>query len=280
MVLPAVLLILSVVVFPLLYSLRLSVTHYDINPNIPRTFVGLANYKVVFTDARFLSSLRTTAVIAASAILLEFVFGLALAVVLSGPLRGKRFVVPLLILPLMVPSVVAGFSWKMLWQPRFGPINQALGWLTGERVEIEWLSHPKTAIPAIVLTDVWQWTPFMFLILLAGLTAVNPELIEAAAIDGAGSLRRLFSIVLPVIRPVILVALLFRSLDAIRLFDIIFTLTEGGPGYSTETVAYMLYLRGFKFFDLSFAAAASYVLLVIVTIVTTFLLRRIREQVT
>jgi multiple sugar transport system permease protein len=281
MVLPAVLLLLAIVIFPLLYSLRLSVTSYDINPTIPRTFVGLENYASVLRDPRFLGSLRTTAIIAGAAIVIEFVLGLALAVVLSGRLiRGKRFIVPLLILPLMVPPVVAGFSWKLLWQPRFGPINQVLGWFAGRPVEIEWLSQAQTAIPAIIITDVWQWTPFMFLILLAGLSALNPELLEAAELDGAGQLRRLFSIIIPVIRPVILVAVLFRALDAIRLFDIIYTLTEGGPGYTTETVAFMLYLRGFKFFDLSFAAAASYLLLVIVTIVTTILLRRIREQVT
>jgi multiple sugar transport system permease protein len=281
MVLPAVLLLLGVVIFPLFYSLRLSVTSYNINPTIPREFVGLDNYATVLRDPRFLSSLRTTVIIGGSAIFLEFVLGLALAVTLAGNLlRGKRLIVPLLILPLMVPPVVAGFTWKLLWQPRFGPINQALGGLLGRPVEVEWLSHPSTAIPAIVITDVWQWTPFMFLILLAGLTALNPELLEAAQLDGAGPVRRLFSIVLPILRPVILVAVLFRSLDAIRLFDIIFTLTEGGPGYSTETVSYMLYLRGFKFFDLSFASAASYLLLIIVTIVTTILLRRIRDQVT
>jgi multiple sugar transport system permease protein len=140
-----------------------------------------------------------------------------------------------------------------------------------------WLSDTRLVFPAIIITDVWQWTPFVFLILLAGLSAINAELYEAAAIDGASAWQKFVSVTLPLLRPILLLAVLFRLIDAIKIFDIVYALTQGGPGTETLTASYFVYQAGQQFFRYSYAAAASYVLLFFVTIIALVLIRRIRE---
>ena len=178
---------------------------------------------------------------------------------------------------MMVPIIV-GYTWRILWHPAYGPINQILGWFAGHRVTISWLTNAKTAFIALIVTEFWQWTPFMFLILLAGLTSVNPELMEAAAIDGASPWQAFWKITIPVMRPVITVALLIRTIEALKLFDIIFITTAGGPGYQTQSIAFYLYRTGARFFRMSHTAAGAWVFLIIVSVIISFAVRQLQEK--
>jgi multiple sugar transport system permease protein len=208
---------------------------------------------------------------------LELLLGLGLAQTLIGHLPGKQFIMPLFILPVVIAPLVIGYTWRMLWDTQYGPINQVLGWILQRPVELVWLANPTTVYPAILISEIWQWTPFMFLILLAGLTAINPELHEAAAIDGASNWQIFRHITLPLIQPIMVLAILFRALDVFKLFDIVFALTRGGPGSQTETISMYIYTLGFKNFRLGYTAAVSYLLVIIVSVVITILWQRLGE---
>jgi multiple sugar transport system permease protein len=276
-VLPAVILIVAFGLFPLLYSLGVSFLRWDLQ-RPEQEFVFLQNYADVFVDGRMWNALRNTLVIVLLGVAFELVFGMALAQTLIGYLPGKRFIIPLLILPAVITPLVAGHMWNMLYDAQYGPIDHILSILFQRPMPIVWLINPQTVYPAILTVEIWQWTPFMFLIFLAGLAAVNPELHEAAAIDGASAWQIFTRITLPILVPLIIVAVLFRALDLFKLFDIIFALTNGGPGTMTETASMYVYILGFKNFRIGYSAAASYFLLFLVAIVISILLQRIGDQ--
>jgi multiple sugar transport system permease protein len=277
MVAPSVVLIVSLTIFPVLYLLWISLLDWDLQ-RAGRAFVGLANYAGALQDRRMWEALAHTLVIMAVAVTAELVLGLGLAEVLAGSLPGKRVVIPLLILPVIMSPIVAGYGWRMLWDTQYGPINQLLGWLLGRPVTLVWLINSKTVYFSLIVTEVWQWTPFMFLALLAGLVAISPEIHEAAAIDGAGRWQRFWQITLPLIRPLMLVALLIRALDVFKIFDTVFSLTFGGPGTFTETITLYVYLLGFRNFRLGYTAAMAVLVLALVSLATTALLRRFSDE--
>ena len=268
MVAPAVLLLLGLGIYPLVRALTLSFQRWELqSPEQP--WVGLANYGEAIRDARVWASLQHTLVVVVFAVTLELLLGFGLALLLSGDFPGKRVVLPAMMLPVMMVPVVVGLTWRTLWDNQYGPINAVIGRIIGHPPNIVWLANQKTALVAIVVTDVWQWTPFMLLILLAGLTGVNPELYEAAALDGAGWWASLRDISLPGIAPVVAVAVLFRGLDAFKIFDLVYMFTQGGPGTSTETVSWYIYQLGFKFFRLSYASAVSFLILILLSVACT-----------
>ena len=276
MALPAVTFILAVGIFPLLYSLGVSFIRWDVQvPGQP--FIFLQNYQTVFTTQRVGAALINSTVIALNAVALEFILGIGLAVLFVDKFVGRSIFLSIMITPMMLAPIIVGQSWRLLWDARSGPVNDFLSTVAGHRIDIVWLAHPQLAFVAITITDVWQWTPFVFLIALAGFLSVNVELLEAAAIDGASVWRTFWSVTLPVVRPVLLVALLFRLLDAFKLFDLVYIMTGGGPGYSTETLPFYLYQQGFSFGRYGYTAAASYLFLIGTVIVATFLIRRIGE---
>ena len=277
MVAPAVVLIVSLTIFPVLYLLWISLLDWDLQ-RAGRAFVGLANYAGALQDSRMWEALAHTLLIMAVAVTAELVLGLVLAEVLAGPLPGKRVVIPLLILPVIMSPIVAGYGWRMLWDTQYGPINQLLGWLLGRPLTLVWLINSKTVYFSLIVTEVWQWTPFMFLALLAGLVAISPEIHEAAAIDGAGRWQRFWQITLPLVRPLMLVALLIRALDVFKIFDTVFSLTFGGPGTFTETITLYVYLLGFRNFRLGYTAAMAVLVLALVSLATTVLLRRFSDE--
>jgi multiple sugar transport system permease protein len=277
LILPAVLIMLFVGVFPLFYSLGISFLRWE--PKLPgKPFIGFANYLNLLKNGEFWASLKITGLLLVSAVTVEFFIGLGLAMLLIEQIRGRQIFIPILMLPIMMVPVVVGFTWRMLWDPLYGPINQILGWFAGKQVTISWLTNSKTAFSAILITEIWQWTPFMFLVLLAGLSSVNPELQEAAAIDGASNWMIFWKILLPVIKPVILVAVLFRSIDVIKIFDIIYVTTGGGPGYLTQPVTYFLYRMGARFFRMGYTAAGAWLLLVLVSLIISLAVRRVGEE--
>jgi multiple sugar transport system permease protein len=285
MVLPAVIVILALSIYPLLYSLRLAFYNWNLQPP-QKTFAGLQNFRDALADDRVWGALETTLLIVVVGIALEFVIGLGLALLLVDAVRLRRFVLPFFLLPVMMVPIVVGLTWRMLWDNQYGAINSLLRKLFDHDVgitifghhyqildktplNIVWLGQTHTAKIAMIVTQVWQWSPFMFLILLAGLSSVNPELYEAASLDGANGWRMLLDITLPGISRVIAVALLFRALDAFKIFDLVYMFTQGGPGNSTETISWYIYELGFKFFRMGYASAISYLVLIMLSIAAT-----------
>lgn len=271
-VLPCIVIILLVTIFPTIYSFGLSFTKWEIS--LPdRPFIGLGNYVALFKDDRFLHSILITAIVVVVGVGIEMVLGFGLGQVLSVRMRGKRFFVAALLLPVMVMPVVVGYIWRLLWDPQYGPINQIIGLIIGKPFYFTWLAKTWSAIFAILVTEIWQWTPFMFLVFLSGIVSLDPEIFEAADIDGASRWNKLRYLTIPLLRPIIVVALLIRGLDALKFFDVIFALTGGAPGNSTETISFYIYKTGYQFFRLGHGAAASFILLIALIVILTYLLK-------
>lgn len=270
---PAVFVMLLVGLFPFLWSVAVSFQDLA-GSNRIGNWIGLANYQKLFADARVWAALGRTLLILAVALPLELILGLLLAMHFQAEHRFKRLFVALIVLPAVVSPMVAGSIWRLMLDHKFGPFNQIIGWITGEPVVLLWVIKPHLAFWAILITEVWQWTPFMFIILLAALANVDREQLEAAEIDGAGRPRVFFRIVLPAIMPVLGIAALIRALDLFRIFDAVWQLTRGGPGNKTETVSIFMYIRGFQSFETSYTAALVVILLVILSVAVTFALKR------
>jgi multiple sugar transport system permease protein len=274
MVAPAVLLILALSVYPLVFSLVVSFINYDFQ--VPgHAFVGLKNFERVVNDPVARWSLLLTAMLSAACVAIEFVLGLALALAMVREFRGRGLVMSILIVPLFISPVIVGQLWALILQRPFGPTNYILSQLLGQEVTISWLTQSPWVYFSLILADVWQWTPFMFVILLAGLTSIPPNLYEAAELDGVGDWLAFRAITLPHLVPMMLLAVTFRLLDAIRLFDTIYMMTGGGPGTKTYTASFYLYTVGFTQFHLSQATAGSWLFLLFTLLVVTLLVRRL-----
>jgi multiple sugar transport system permease protein len=275
---PAVVLILALTIFPLGYSIWVDFVNYDFQ--IPgHAWVGLGNFRGVINDPIARQALWHTIFLSAGAVSLELVLGLLLALAMVRPFRGRRWILPVFILPLFMSPVIAGEIWHLLLQRPFGPTDYLLGKLLGHPVTIDWATDSHWKYISIILADTWQWTPFIFVILLAGLTAISEELYEAADLDGAKPRQSFFFVTLPLLAPIIVLAVTFRLIDALKLFDIIYVLTAGGPGTSTYTASYYLYQEGFQNFHLSQGTAGSWLLLLLMTVVSLGLVRRLLRPV-
>jgi multiple sugar transport system permease protein len=273
-VLPAVLLILTLSVYPLLFSVWVAFVNYDFQ--IPgHDFIGLQNFSQIVNDPLAWSSLLTTILLSLADVTIEFLLGLALALSMVSAFRGRGFAMSILIIPLFISPVIVGQSWALFLQRPFGPADYFLSQILGHPVTISWLIEAPWNYIAIVIADVWQWTPFMFVILLAGLAAIPAHLYEAAELDGVSRVQAFFYVTLPQLAPIITLAITFRLLDAVKLFDVIFMLTGGGPGTSTYTTSFYLYQIGFQQFHLSEATAGSWLFLILLSAVIMVLVRRL-----
>jgi len=271
---PAIFVLLLIGVFPLVYLLMVSFQGITMTET-STDFIGAANYKQLFNDARLWQALLHTVIITAIALPLELVLGLAMAQLFLDRLPGRAVFIALLVLPVVVSPIVSGATWALLFNHRFGPINQIIGWIMGKETILLWTINPNLVYPAIITAEIWQWTPFMFLLLLAALGNVDRSQLEAAAIDGASWWRTFSRIVLPAIAPVMTVAILIRGLDLFRLFDIVWALTQGGPGTMTETISVFTYVKGFQQFETSYTAAVALLVIVLLSALVLFLLRRV-----
>ena len=270
---PAIFLLLLVGIFPLIYSLVVSFMRITMMEN-DTSFAGLANYVHLFKDKRLWESILHTLLITAIALPVELVLGLAMAQLFLEKLPGRQIFVALIVLPTIISPIVAGATWRLMFDQRYGPINQIISWFWGSEVVALWTVYPKLVYPAILVCEIWQWTPFMFLILLAALSNVDKSLTDAAEIDGAGFWRTFRNIVLPAIWPVMAIAILIRGLDLARIFDIIWALTQGGPGTMTETVSIYTYSQGFKQFETSYTAAIAFLVIALLTVIIVWAIRR------
>ena len=277
LVLPAIILILALSVYPLIYSLWLAFHQWDLQtPGHP--VVWFDNFSAALRDDRLWASLQNTVLIVGVGITLEFILGFGLALLLVDSVNLRRFVLPIFILPVMMVPIVVGLSWRMMWDNQYGAVNYFLRIFFGDDLSITWLAKKDTALIAMIVTQLWQWTPFMFLILLAALSSVNPELYEAASLDGASWWRGLVDITIPSISHIIAVAILFRALDAFKIFDLVYMFTQGAPGTSTETVSWYIYRLGNQFFRMGYASAVAYLVLIMLSVVATLYVGRfVRE---
>ncbi len=270
---PALFLLLLIGLFPLVYSLIVSFQNINLI-DVDHSFHGLLNYRQLFGDSRLWESLLHTMIFLVVALPIELVLGMLLALLCLERLPGKQIFVALLLLPTVICPIVAGAAWRLLFDNRFGPINQIIGWFTGEPTPILWIVNPNFVYPAILITEVWQWTPFMFLLLLAALSNVDRSQIEAAQIDGASYWRIFFKVMLPAIKPVMYIAILIRALDLFRLFDMVWALTQGGPGTRTETISIYAYVQGFRQFETSYTAAIAFLVIVLLSVIIITALKR------
>jgi multiple sugar transport system permease protein len=271
---PSIFVLLLIGVFPLVYLLVVSFQGITMTSN-DTSFQGLRNYALLFQDARLWQSLLHTLAFTTIALPIELLLGLLMAQLFIDHLPGRQIFVALLVLPVVVSPIVAGATWSLMFDNRFGPINQIISWIAGRDVTLLWTINPQLVYPAILAAEVWQWTPFMFLLLLAALSAVDKSQLEAAAIDGAGYWRTFRRIVLPAIWPVMAVAILIRGLDLFRLFDIVWALTKGGPGTMTETLSIFTYVKGFQQFETSYTGAVALLIIVLLSVVVILALRRV-----
>lgn len=279
-VLPAILLLLAITIFPLLYTLRLTVVSLELTVSPKATFVGPQNFiNILFHDARFWNAMKNTGILVVVGVGLQVTLGTFLALLLNQLGRTRTWLVSLFLIPVMIAPVVAGFQFRMIYHDQYGPLNYIIQTLTGGLVRgFAWIADPAVALWAIMITDIWQWTPFMLLIVLAGLQSVPVELYEAAEVDGASGWHMFWRITLPLLLPIIIIGILVRFMDTFKLFDIVYQLTAGGPGSVTETIAYYTYLQGFKFFSLGYTAAMAFIQLIVITIVAQVFLGYQKRQ--
>jgi multiple sugar transport system permease protein len=272
---PAVVTLLALTIYPFLYSVYIS--FFRFKGGNPFQFIGVDNYTRLLRDGQFWNSIETVLLYTLFSVSIELVLGLTLALFFTQPLRLRGLWRSLMIIPMMLTPVVIGVIWRLMYDPNFGIIAYLLR--SVGLPPIEWLAHGNLAFIAVVLVDVWNWTPFMFLILLAGLESLPTEPFEAAKMDGATRLQILRDHTLPLLTPTLLVALLIRSMDALRIFDHIFIMTMGGPGSSTEVASLYLYKTAFKFSDFGYAAAGLFVLLILITVLSRIYIRFLGREV-
>jgi multiple sugar transport system permease protein len=242
-------------------------------PAADTLFIGLQpspnGFQALQADPRFWEAVRRTLGIAAVALPVELLLGLGLAATFAGRMPGKSVFVALLVLPALVAPVISGSAWRILMNNDYGPFNQVLGWISGGAVVALWTTDPDLVYRAILIADIWQWTPFMFVLLLAGLTSVDRGQLEAAEVNDAGPWRVFLRITLPVVWPAIAIAVFIRGIDLLRLFDIVWTLTRGGPEGQTQTLSVFAYERLLQGSDTSATAAMAFAVIVAFTLVAT-----------
>jgi multiple sugar transport system permease protein len=268
----AVLLLLSI--YPLIYSITISL-QIQTSDGVKWS---VSNFTRLFSDSFFLTAMVHTLIYAASALFFEFLIGLILALLLNSQIRGRSIFRATLLVPMMLPTVVVGVMWRLMLNPNFGAINGTLREAGVDTEILTWTASPKLAFLSVIAVDVWQWTPFVFLVLLAGLQAIPQEPYEAAVIDGSSRWQTFRFVTLPLLKPAILIALLLRTMDLLRVFDQIFILTEGGPGFATETISLYIYRTAFRFFDFGYAAAMSFVLLGLTNVISTIYIRFLQTK--
>ncbi len=241
-------------------------------------FVGPAHFAFLFDDPRFWNALRVTLLFTFVSVALEFLLGLAAALALAAQRRGRRLAVALLLLPWALPSVVTGRMFEWLYQPSSGLVNFVLAPFVADGQAFNWLGEPALALPALIVADVWRTMPFVALLCYARCLTIPVEIYEAARVDGAGPLATLRDVTLPLLRRVLLIALLFRTLDALRAFDLMFVLTGGGPANTTETLTVYAYRSLFQTLQLGFGAAIGVVVFAVVMLVAWLYLRAMAHE--
>jgi multiple sugar transport system permease protein len=278
MIAPTAIVLGALILFPVGYSIWLALYKWQITDiNGPKPFVGWHNFDRLLHDATLRTALRNTVLFVIGSVGTELVLGTIVAVALFHVTRGRRLANSIILLPMIVAPVITSLLWRYVFDPQFGVLSQFLS-LFGHKGGIDWFGSDRLALPALMIVDVWQWTPFVVLVLHAGMLAVPQEYLEAAEVDGASRLQVMRRIVLPALAPQVLLILLFRTMDTYRIFDTVFVLTKGGPGTATNTIGLYAYRTGFSFFDMGYAMALSVFILVTIVIISMGYIRLLRRR--
>jgi len=277
LILPAIIMMYSIIMYPLVYSVYISFTSFNVQTPEKTAFVGLGNYVEAFNDPELWNAIKNTFIYVSTAVGVELSIGLGLALLFLRERKERSAIRTILIMPMTLTPVVAGLIWRILLTPEVGALNyyQSQVGLS----YIAWLYDPSYALITTILVDIWQWTPFVFLVLSAALSSLPSEPFEAAKLDGASRLQIFRHVTLPLLRSALLVVLLFRIIESFKVYDTIYMLTRGGPGIATENLSYFIYRIGFLYFRMGYAAALSQIMLLIVTFVTLLLIRFLYKEV-
>jgi multiple sugar transport system permease protein len=267
-VLPALIVVLAVIVFPWLFTIWMSFNEWKVGS--PTTFVGLANYLRLPTDPRFVEAVGHTLLYTMLSVLLPLIFGTLAAVVFHARFPFRGLLRAVFIMPMMATPVAIALVWTMMFHPQLGVLNYLLS-LVGLPPQL-WVFHPSTVIPSLVLVETWQWTPLVMLIVLGGIAAIPTEPYESAQIDGAGMWQMFRYITLPLIAPFLFIAAMIRTIDAVKSFDIIFAITQGGPGSASETINLYLYSVAFVYYDLGYGSAIAVIFFALIVVLAAVLL--------
>lgn len=275
---PAMLVVIATITYPLLSALITSFREWQLNESPePGAFVGLENYQRVLQDAGFWNSVWVTVMYSVISVSITMVLALAIALVLQGPGRFKAVAKTMLILPYAVAPALKGFSWRFMLNENYGVYDTILDKIPLTQ-GIVWLGDPFWALVSIAMSEVWGWAPLIALMFIGALGSIDPEVQEAARVDGANGLQLFFRITLPLLAPVILVAMLLKTIFSLKLIDQVVTMTGGGPGNSTETLNFFIYRQGFSFLDMGYASALAWISVVGIALFTVFYVRMMRRQ--
>ncbi len=268
-IIPTIVFLIVFNIFPLLYSLGYSFTDFRASSNAPANFVGLQNYRELLNDPYIWNNFSITAKYVIVSVVGQVIVGFGTALLLNRDIPLKGLITTLLLLPMMLSMAVVGLFWKLLYDPSFGIINYALG-----LGNFEWLANPDMALYAVALTDIWMWSPFVMLLSLAGLSAVPKHLYEAAAIDRAGSLYTFFRITLPLVAPILMIAIIFRTMEAFKTFDLAYILTSQP---TTEVISIRLYKMAFQTWETGRSCALAYIMLIMVLAITNIYVKYLNK---
>ena len=276
MVLPAVIVLLLLTIYPFIYLIYVSLHIWPISPNLPKIFLGFGQFTYLFSDPSFIESMQVTISLTVVGVSLQISLGTLLAILLSTKTKFTNYFTLPFMIPVFIAPVVVGLIWKFMFNYDLGILNYLLNVIGLE--SINWLGTTTTAFWSVVLVDTWQWTPFTTLIIKAGLDSVDPTPQEAAYVDGATRFQIFRYVTFPTIAPIFTVALLFRTLDAFKAFDIIYVVTRGGPGGSTYVLGYNIWKTAFYQNQLGLSAAMSVIMIIIATIFALILVKIMKSQ--
>jgi ABC-type sugar transport system permease subunit len=278
LLLPSFVVVFGVVLYPLLRTVYTSL--HDVNSALPgpAPWVGLHNYDRVFGQSEFWDSLVRTVYFTVITTVFEIGFGILLGLLLSAKFRGRAFVRAAVIIPWAVPTVVSGALWRWIYNGDYGPLNSLLLQLHIINDYHQWLGSPWLALNMVAIEDIWKYTPFVALFIMAGLGTIPADLYEAATVDGASALRHFWSITLPLLTPVIMVTLVLRTIDGFRMFDVVYVMTHGGPANGTETLAFYTYVSAFSDQSFGLGSALAVIITLLILVVTIAYTRILRSQ--
>ena len=275
--LPSLLTLVAIVIFPTIFLWYISFTNYDLTMGWEQhKLIGIKNFQyLAFEDKDFWHSMKISLWFMVFTVVVEFVLGLAIALLFNRRIRGKRLWMSFLIIPMVITPTIVSLIWKLMLNTEYGVLNYILSLFSIGK--INWLGY-ENALWSAMMVDIWEWTPFVALILYAGLQSLPQEPYEAVVVDGASPLQIFYYLTLPLLKPIIFIAILLRSIDSLKIFDIVYGLTQGGPGNATELMSMHIYRLGFRHTNwIGRASANAIVLLAIITILTTILLRIMRK---
>ena len=265
---PGLFVLIGILIFPIIFTIRLSFSGW--NSYTPEmNFIGITNYIRLFTDdPRFWESFFRLSFLSVTTVVLQYIIGFSLALMVWRDIKFKRFFRVMFLIPMMTTPVIMTVIWRTFFHESLGPVNDLLGTFG---IGPKWLSDPATAKITVIIVEVWQWTPFMFLLLLAGLLSLPKEPFLAAAIDGASAFRKFVFVTFPLMAPISIGAIIIRLTEASKIMDTVFVLTSGGPGTATETSSFYIYIKGLREFQMGYAATLSFTYLVIMIISLTII---------